>query len=303
MSEMTAKNMKYESMSARGLWAEAFRRFKKNKLAVAGLVFIIFLIAISLGTLIIDGVTNKEIYQAYVIKQNLPEKLAAPSLKHPFGCDEFGRDILFRIIWGTRNSLFIGVVSILFALSVGGTLGAVAGFYGGVADNAIMRVMDVFLAIPSMVMAVAVVAALGTSTFNLLLSIAIPQVPRFARIVRASVMSVKEKEFIEATRAVGAGDMTIIFRYIIPNALAPIIVQASLSIGAAILSIAGLSYLGIGVQLPMPEWGSILSSARTYMRDAWHISVIPGMTIMITVLSLNLAGDGLRDALDPKLKN
>ena len=154
-----------------------------------------------------------------------------------------------------------------------------------------------------MVMAIAIVSALGSSTFNLLLSISIPQVPRLARIVRAQVMSVKGKEFVEASRAVGADDMLIIIQYIIPNALAPIIVQASLSIGSAILSIAGLSFLGIGVQPPTPEWGSILSSARTYMRDAWHISIIPGLMIMLTVLSLNLAGDGLRDALDPKMKN
>ena len=173
---------------------------------------------------------------------------------------------------------------------VGGLLGAVAGFYGGKVDNIIMRVMDIFLSIPSMVMAIAIVSALGTSTFNLLLSIAVPQMPRLARIVRAQVMTVKGKDFIEASRAVGAGDMQII-------------VQASLSIGSAILSIAGLSFLGIGVQPPTPEWGSILSSARTYMRDAWHISVIPGLMIMLTVLSLNLAGDGLRDALDPKMKN
>lgn len=303
MNDKIAATIQNEDTRARGLWAEAWRRFKKNKLAVAGLVFVVALILIAIGTLVLDLVTQQSIYKAYVIKQNLSQKLAGPSLKHLFGCDEFGRDILFRIIWGTRTSLFIGVVSILFALTVGGILGAAAGFYGHRVDNLIMRVMDVFLAIPSMVMAVAVVAALGTSTFNLLLSIAIPQVPRFARIVRAAVMSVKDKEFIEATRAVGANDRIIIFQYIIPNALAPIIVQASLSIGAAILSIAGLSYLGIGVQLPMPEWGSILSSARTYMRDAWHISVIPGVTIMLAVLSLNLAGDGLRDALDPKLKN
>lgn len=303
MSEKIIAAIQNEDTQARGLWVEAWRRFRKNKLAVVGLAFVVFLILISAGTLIIDFVTQQGVYRDYVIKQNLSQKLDGPSLAHIFGCDEFGRDILFRIIWGTRNSLFIGVVSILFALAAGGLLGATAGFYGGMTDNIIMRIMDVFLAIPSMVMAVAVVAALGTSTINLLLSIAIPQVPRFARIVRASVMSVKDKEFVEAARAVGANDRIIILQYIIPNALAPIIVQASLSIGAAILSIAGLSYLGIGVQLPMPEWGSILSSARTYMRDAWHISVIPGMTIMLAVLSLNLAGDGLRDALDPKLKN
>lgn len=286
-----------------GLWTDAWYRFKKNRLAVIGLMFVIFLVVVSVGTIVLDLATNYKVYNDYVIKQNLPEKLAAPSFKHIFGCDEFGRDILFRLLWGTRYSLFIGVISILSALVFGGFMGAVAGFYGGKVDNAIMRVMDVFLSIPSMVMAIAIVSALGTSTFNLLLSISVPQIPRLARIVRAQVMSVKGKEFVEACRAVGAGDMLIILKYIIPNALAPIIVQTSLSIGSAILSIAGLSFLGIGVQPPTPEWGSILSSARTYMRDAWHISVIPGLMIMLTVLSLNLAGDGLRDALDPKMKN
>ena len=177
-------------------------------------------------------------------------KLHGPSLQHIFGCDEFGRDIFFRLIWGTRYSLFIGIISIIFALVVGGLLGAVAGFYGGKVDNIIMRVMDIFLSIPSMVMAIAIVSALGTSTFNLLLSIAVPQMPRLARIVRAQVMTVKGKDFIEASRAVGAGDMQIILQYIIPNALAPIIVQASLSIGSAILSIAGLSFLGIWSYMP-----------------------------------------------------
>lgn len=290
-------------MAGRGLWADAWYRFKKNKLAVVGLTFVVILVCVSIGTIILDLATDNKVYEALVVKQNLSQKLDGPSLKHFFGCDEFGRDILFRLLWGTRYSLFIGVVSILSALIAGGLLGAVAGYYGGITDNIIMRIMDVFLSIPSMVMAIAIVSALGTSTMNLLLSISIPQIPRLARIVRAQVMSVKGKEFVEASRAVGAGDMLIIMQYIIPNALAPIIVQASLSIGSAILSIAGLSFLGIGVQPPTPEWGSILSSARTYMRDAWHISVIPGLMIMLTVLSLNLAGDGLRDALDPKMKN
>lgn len=303
MSKKRTKAEQQEAAVSRGLWADAWYRFKKNRLAVIGLTFIIFLVIVSIATIVLDFATDNKLYEAYVVKQNLSQKLAGPSAKHIFGCDEFGRDILFRLLWGTRYSLFIGIISILLALIVGGFLGAIAGFYGGKVDNVIMRIMDVFLSIPSMVMAIAIVSALGTSTFNLLLSISVPQVPRLARIVRAQVMSVKGKEFVEASRAVGASDMLIILQYIIPNALAPIIVQASLSIGSAILSIAGLSFLGIGVQPPTPEWGSILSSARTYMRDAWHISVIPGLMIMLTVLSLNLAGDGLRDALDPKMKN
>ena len=181
-------------------------------------------------------------------------------------------------------------------------MGAIAGFYGGRTDNLIMRLMDIFLAIPSMVLAIAVVAALGTSLFNLLLSIAVPQIPRFARVVRAAILSVRDKEYIESARAVGAGDRILITQYILPNAMAPIIVQATLGTANAILSIAGLSYLGLGIQPPLPEWGAILTSAKMYMRDAWHISVIPGLGIMLTILALNLFGDGLRDALDPKLK-
>ena len=303
MSDKQIGSIVNNGVQSRGLWGDAWYRFRKNRFAVAGLVFVAFLVLVSIATLVIDWVTAGEIYSTYVTKQNLSLKLDGPSAAHIFGCDEFGRDILFRLIWGTRYSLFIGVVSILIAMTGGGILGALAGFYGGKLDNVIMRVMDVFLSIPSMVLAIAIVSALGTGIFNLLLSIAVPQIPRLARIVRAAVMSVRDREFVEATRAVGASDALIITRYIIPNAMAPIIVQASLSVGAAILSIAGLSFLGIGVQPPAPEWGSILNAARTYMRDAWHISVIPGLMIMITVLSLNLAGDGLRDALDPKLKN
>lgn len=288
---------------SRGLWADAWHRLKKNKLAVGGLTFIGILILISIATIIIDWVTKGSVYQNYVVQTNLSMKLMPPSSKHIFGCDEYGRDILFRIIWGTRYSLSIGVVSIAMALFLGGILGSVAGFYGGTIDNIIMRVMDVFLSIPSMVMAIAIVSALGNGTFNILLSIAVPQVPRLARIVRASIISVRDKEFVEAARAVGASDFLIIVKYIIPNALAPIIVQASLNVGSAILSVAGLSFLGIGIQPPAPEWGSILNAARTYMRNSWHISVIPGFVIMLTVLCINLAGDGLRDALDPKLKN
>lgn len=303
MNEKQTGNIVTNGINSRSLWAEAWLRFKRNRVAVAGLIFVAFLIVVSIATLVLDLVTSNEIYNAYVVKQNLSLKLAPPSAEHIFGCDEYGCDILFRLIWGTRYSLFIGVVSIAIALVGGGILGSIAGFYGGKVDQIIMRVMDVFLSIPSMVMAIAIVSALGTGMTNLLFSIAVPQIPRLARIVRASVMSVKDREFVEAARSVGAGDFEIILKYIIPNALSPIIVQASLSVGAAILSIAGLSFLGIGVQPPAPEWGSILNAARTYMRDAWHISVIPGLMIMITVLSLNVAGDGLRDALDPKLKN
>lgn len=296
---------KRSTTEGRTLFQESWIRFRRNRLAMAGLVFILFLIAMSLTTLIIDLADGGALYNRLVVKQNLKNRLNGPSLGSAFtafGCDEFGRSLFFRMIWGTRYSLFVGVMAITIATLTGGVFGAVAGFYGGRVDNLIMRFMDIFLAVPSMVMAIAVVAALGTSMFNLLLSIAVPQIPRFARVVRASIMSVRDKDYVEAARAVGADDRLIIAQYILPNAIAPIIVQATLGTANAILSIAGLSYLGLGIQPPTPEWGGILTSAKMYMRDAWHISVIPGLGIMITILALNLFGDGLRDALDPKLK-
>ena len=198
---------------------------------------------------------------------------------------------------------FMGSLAIIFSLCIGGVLGAVSGFYGKLTDSIIMRFMDILLAIPSMLLATAIVAALGTSLVNVLIAIGIAYIPTFARTVRASVLTVKDQDYIEAARSIGCNDREIIFKYIIPNAMAPIIVQATLGLAGAILSIAGLSFLGLGIQPPTPEWGAMLSNARVYIRDAWHVTVIPGLGIMLTILSLNLMGDGLRDALDPRLKN
>ncbi len=295
MSEVTTKR--------RGLWAEAWRRFKKNKLALVGMSFIILLLVIAISTIVIDLVTNKSFYNAHVIKQNLRMRLKGPSKDHIFGLDEFGRDIFLRMLWAVRYSLFMGVFAIMFSVIVGGVFGSVAGYYGKVTDNVIMRFMDILLAVPSMLLATAIVAALGTSLVNVLIAIAISYVPAFARTVRASVLTVKDQEYIEAAKAVGASDFRIIFKYILPNAMAPLIVQATLGVAGAILSIAGLSFLGLGIQPPTPEWGSMLSSARAYIREGWHITVIPGLGIMLTILALNIMGDGLRDALDPRLKN
>lgn len=273
------------SSQQRTLWQETWRRFKKNKLAVAGMIFLMALVVIAIATIIIDAV-NPSIYETYVIKQNLRERLAPPSAAHIFGQDEFGRDMLMRILWAIRSSLFMGALSIALSCIVGGLLGAIAGYYGGKLDNVIMRIMDVFLAIPSM-----------------LLAIGISYVPTFARTVRAPILTVKGQEYIEAAKAVGASDFRIIFKYILPNSMAPIIVQVTLGVAGAILSIAGLSFLGLGIQPPTPEWGAMLSGARSYIRSSWHITVIPGLAIMLTILALNVMGDGLRDALDPRLKN
>ncbi len=287
----------------RTLAAETWRRFKKNRLALTGMIVILALVVIALSTIVIDLVTDKAIYNDYVIKQNLRMRLQGPSREHIFGLDEFGRDIFMRMVWAVRYSLFMGTIAIALSTILGGLLGAVAGYYGKISDNIIMRFMDVLLAIPSMLLATAIVAALGTSLTNVLIAIAISYVPTYARTVRASVLTIKDQEFIEAARAMGASDVRIIFKYILPNSMAPLIVQATLGVAGAILSIAGLSFLGLGIQPPTPEWGSMLSSARAYIREGWHITVIPGLGIMITILSLNVMGDGLRDALDPRLKN
>ena len=273
----------------RSLWQEAWRRFRKNRMAMIGLAFITFLVVVSITTLVIDMTTHNAVYNEYVVKQDLFNRLKGPSAQHIFGQDEFGRDMLLRMLWGARYSLFTGGIAILLALCAG--------------DTIIMRAMDVLLAIPSMLLATAIVAALGTSLWNVMIAIAIAYIPTFARTVRAAVLTVKDQEFIEAARSIGCNNNAIIFQYIIPNALAPIIVQATLGLAGAILSIAGLSFLGLGIQPPTPEWGAMLSNARVYIRDAWHVTVIPGLGIMLTILSLNLMGDGLRDAMDPKLKN
>lgn len=292
-----------EGKKQRSLWAEAWRRFKKNRLAMAGLCFIFLLIIIAVATSVIDLVTNKSFYLSYVVKQNLTGRLLPPSLNHPFGLDEFGRDMLYRMLWATRYSLFMGTVAVSVSCIFGGMLGAVAGYYGKGADNLIMRFMDILLAIPSMLLAIAIVAALGTSLVNVLLAISIAYIPTFARTVRAPVLTVKDQEYIEAAKAIGCSDLRIIFKYVLPNCMAPIIVQITLSIAGAILSIAGLSFLGLGIQPPTPEWGAMLSNARSYIRDSWHVTVIPGLGIMLTILALNVVGDGLRDALDPRLKD
>ena len=291
------------TVKARTLWADAWRRFKKNKMAVISLIFLICLALIGIITLVIDWVTNDSIYDTLVISQNLTQRFEPPSSSHILGLDEFGRDILLRILWGTRYSLFMSIAAVLAAGIVGIVIGAVAGYYGGRVDNVIMRLMDVVLSLPYMLLAIAIVAALGPGLVNVLISIAIGYVPEFARITRASVMTIREREFIEAAKAVGASDRKIIFQQILPNAMAPLIVEVTMAIAGAILSIAGLSFLGLGIQPPLPEWGAMLTNARGYIRDAWHITVFPGLVILVTILALNIIGDGLRDALDPKLKN
>ncbi len=276
--------------------ADIWKRLKRSKTAVLGLILIVTFIFMAVFAPVIAS------YEGEAIKMNVRERLEGPSAEHIFGTDEFGRDIFARVVYGTRISLFVGIISVSIALSIGGFLGAIAGYYGGKIDNAIMRVLDVILAVPTILLAITIVASLGASMINLMVAVGISNIPGFARIVRASVLSVKDQEFIEAARAIGAKDHVIILKHVLPNSMAPIIVYATLKVATAIMATASLSFIGLGVQPPTPEWGSMLAGGRAYIRDQMYIVLYPGLAIVLTVLSLNLIGDGLRDALDPKLK-
>jgi peptide/nickel transport system permease protein len=296
MSTIAVKTEKLLKTKKRSQFVDVWRRLRKSNTAIIGLILIsIFLCMAIFAPFIAD-------YAEDALKMNIRERLQSPNSAHWFGTDEMGRDIFARIVYGTRISLFVGIISVSIALSLGGTLGAVAGYYGGKIDNAIMRVLDVLLAIPTILLAITIVAALGASILNLMVAVGISNIPGFARVVRAAVLSVKDQEFIEAARAIGAKDHTIILRHVLPNSMAPIIVYATLKVATAIMATASLSFIGLGIQPPTPEWGSMLSGGRSYIRDNMYIVLFPGMAIVLTVLSLNLIGDGLRDALDPKLK-
>ena len=288
--------MENKKAKKRSMTMEVCQRLARNKMAMLGLAILVVLV---LCAVFADVIAD---YETKVVAQNIANRLKGPSAEHWFGTDEFGRDIFARIIHGSRVSLVVGLISVSVSLILGGILGAFAGFYGGRVDNVIMRVMDIFLAVPSTLLAMTIVAALGGSLVNVMLAIGVSGIPTYARIVRAAVMSVKDQEFVEASRAIGATNVTTIFREIIPNCLAPIIVQATLSVAGAILSTASLSFIGLGVQPPDPEWGAMLSGGRNFLRDAVHLTLFPGLAIVITILALNLLGDGLRDALDPRLK-
>ena len=275
---------------------EIWHRMKKNKGAMAGLVILIILALIALT---VDFWLPEELING----QNLREKLQGPSLKHWFGTDELGRDLFWRVVYGTRYSLAIGFVAVLISAVVGVPLGAVAGYYGGKLETIIMRLADIFSAIPSILLAIAIVSLLGRTTVNLMLAIGIAAVPQFTRVTRASVLTVKSQEYVEAARALGKTDMYIIFKHILPNCLSPIIVQTTLRIAGAIVSASSLSFLGVGVRPPSPEWGALLNAGKDLIMGYSYLCLFPGLAIMITVLAFNMVGDGLRDAMDPKLKN
>lgn len=276
---------------------EIWKRFKKNKAAMLGLaIFSVMVILAVFADVICD-------YDTQVIAQNVANRLKPPSAAHWFGTDAYGRDIFARVVHGARISIVIGLAATVGSVCISGILGSIAGYYGGRVDNVIMRVLDTFLAIPGELLAMAIVASLGPSMTNLLIAVTIARIPPFTRVIRSSILTVIDQDYIEAAIASGARDSYIIVKHILPNAMGPIIIQATMGVGRMILTAAGMSFIGMGVQPPLPEWGSMLAEGRDFMRYSPYITLFLGLAIILTSLALNLLGDGLRDALDPKLKN
>ncbi len=276
-------------------WVDVIRRLFKNYMSVIGLFFISFLLSISIYSYLTFD------YDMAIVN-NYSALLLPPSLMFPFGTDNFGRCLFTRIIFGARISLVVGLISTAIPIMIGGILGAISGYYGKTTDNVIMRLLDILYAVPGILLAIAIIAAFGANTFNLIMALSIGAIPMYARTVRATVLTLSGQEFVEAAKACGAKDSLIIFKHIIPNSLAPIIVRSTLGIGGAVLSTSSLSYLGLGVEPHIPEWGNILKAGSTYLELAPHIAIFPGLAIILIVLAFNYFGDGLRDALDPKLK-
>lgn len=279
-----------------GQIAEIWRRYKKNKTAVIGLVILVFIIGVAV---LADVIVPYE----KCIEQVGADRLQGPSLQHFFGTDEFGRDLFARVVHGSRYSLLIGLATSVMALVIGAILGASAGYFGGWVDTIISRIVDVFMCVPPILLSLAVVAALGTNLRNLMIAITVSCIPGNVRLIRSVVLTASERDYVEAAKSYGASNARIIFRYVLPNAMGPIIVNTTMGISDMILSAAGLSFIGMGIQPPSPEWGALLSNAQTYLFSAPYMLLFPGMCILLTSLAFNLVGDGLTDALDPKLKD
>ena len=274
---------------------DLWRRLKKNKLAVAGLIVLILLIVVAIAA----PVLAPHSYSA----QDSKASYAAPSEDHPLGTDKLGRDLLSRLLYGARASLQMGAVAVALAAAIGITIGAIAGYYGGWADNISMRFLDIFQAIPMLLLCITLATILGPSLQNAIIALGVTSMPAYARLMRASVLTVREKEYVESARAVNASNARIIFQHIVPNAMAPLIVEITMGIGACILAGSLLSFVGLGVQPPTPEWGTMIAEGRNVMRDNPQIALYPGICVMLAVLACNLLGDGLRDALDPRLRD
>lgn len=288
-----------ETVEARSPTKDILRRLFKNKLAIAGMVVlgIVLFVALFAPFLASQDPNENGVFKAFPRENKQP-----PSWEHPMGTDDLGRDMLSLIIYGARISVRVGVFSVGFAILIGATLGAIAGYAGGTVDNIIMRIMDIMLSFPSILLALVIVAAIGPGLFNAMLAVGIVSIPTFARITRATVIKENENVYVLAARSLGANNNRVLWRHIVPNSLSPLIVAASLGIAVAILDAAGLGFLGLGAQPPTPEWGLMLSRNKSHIFTSPWMVIFPGVAIMFLVLGFNLLGDGLRDALDPWLR-
>ncbi len=280
----------------RSLWSDAWRRMRRSHTAVIGMViFSLILIICYTAPLYID-------YETQVINTDLSMVRQFPAEGHPLGTDELGRDVLCRIIWGGRTSITIALIATVASSLLGIVLGSISAYYGGATDSVIMRTLDVFMAIPSMLLMITLVSMMKPTTFNLILAMSVSGVPSIARIVRGQMLSVMRNEYVEAVHGMGASAFRIVVKHVLPNAISPLISQIVSSVAGEITMISSLSYIGLGVQAPAPEWGAMLSAGQAYLRNQPYLTTFPGLAIVITIISLTLMGDGLRDALDPRMK-
>ncbi|MCL2166138.1 MAG: ABC transporter permease [Clostridiales bacterium] len=292
--EKLARDMA-EIAKKKSQWGDVWKRLFRNKRGVLGMGIVVLLLIFVLGA---NLFTNYD----YAV-QDVTNRYDMPGREHLMGTDNYGRDIFTRLLYGGRISLMVSMMSVIISGCIGIALGSIAGYFGGRIDLVITRVLDILMAIPALLMAIAISSALGSGPVNTALAISVSGIPHSMRIMRSTVLSIKSNDFVEAARATGSKHMRIIFRHILPNTVAPLIVNSTLQIGGNIMAISGLSFIGLGVQPPTPEWGSILAAGRIYIRDFWPIIVFPAMCIMLTVFGFNMFGDGLRDALDPRLKD
>ena len=284
-----------EANRKKGQWVDILGRLVRNKLGLVGLIIVVVLVIL----VVFAGLFTKYDYAA----QDFGNRFALPSWQHLMGTDNFGRDLWSRLLFGGRISIMIAILAVLISTGLGIIFGSSAGYFGGKTDTVITRFMDILMAVPALLLAIAISAALGSGPVKTAIAISISSIPHAARIMRSTVMSIKSNEFVEAARATGSRHLRIIFKHILPNTIAPLIVSSTLSIGGCIMAISGLSFIGLGVHPPIPEWGSILAAGRTYIRDFWPIIVFPSLFIALTLFGFNLFGDALRDALDPRLKD
>ncbi|HVM16179.1 MAG TPA: ABC transporter permease [Gaiellaceae bacterium] len=298
VAELESREVQLESRGGGGLWSEAWQRLRRNPGALVGFALVVLFVLVAVLAPVIAPYHPRQ--------QALAGSLsfAPPSGAHPFGLDGLGRDVFSRVVYGARYSLLIGVVAVAVGLSFGLLLGAIAGYVGGIVDSIVMRLVDVMLSIPGLLLAIGIVAMLGPGLLQIMIAVGVTQIPIFARLLRGSILAQRENDFVLAARAVGVPRRTILASHILPNAISPVIVQGTLALATAIIDVAGLGFLGLGPQDPsIPEWGTMLTDTTRYLQTAPYLALIPGAAIVVSVLGFNLIGDGLREALDPKLRN